>query len=164
MLFVAIMVSYVSQAYSQDLFQTKKLTNGDTTYTVNIAPFTDVYITFADSSNTTVDTFKVYLVNSWGDETLAAMIKYNDTTANSVQVPKSTGTVIGGDGTVVIYKLQVPSPFKVKIVRTNVGSISGTLVTGKVSHVTVRASRPTGYLFDKKKNVYTAYYEAEQFY
>lgn len=134
------------EAEAQDLLTSQRMVNfGDTTLTVSVAPHQDVYITFADSSNSTVDTFKVYIVNTAGQEVLAALIKYNDTTANSLQVPKSTGTVFPGDGTIGIYKVQYPSPYKVKIVRTNVASISGTPVTGKVSVVTVQATRPTGY-------------------
>lgn len=144
----------MKEARAQNVMVTERLVNWvDTVVTAQIAPYTNAVIQYADSSNSTTDTFKVYLVSPAGDEVLAALTKVNDTTANSLEVTKKIGTVIPGDGTMVYYKVQCPMFYSIKVVRTNVASISGTAVTGKAAHVTIFAWSTSGSLDTEYKDL-----------
>lgn len=135
----------MKEARAQDKLVSERLVNwADTLVTVQVAPLRECVIQFADSSNSTTDTFKVYLVSPLGDEVLATLLKVNDTIAIASVTP-TTGTVIPGDGVVRFYKVQCPAFYSLKIVRTNVASIGGTAVTGKVSHITVFAWMTSGF-------------------
>lgn len=154
LLFLISLSGCVKEAKSQDdklatLTMGNTASGFDSTFTVKVAPNNRVVICFADSSNSTVDTFKVYLEDPFGNLLLASLTKSNDTTANTLERTKNTGTVIPGDATIQYYELRCPQAYAIKIVRTNVASINGTLVSGKRSHVTVFTYKSTGAKFSK---------------
>lgn len=130
--------SCAKEAQAQDKVSNYTLTDTDTTFTVKVAPANSCIISLTDSSNSSADTISVYIVSPAGDALLAALTKVNDTTANSVQVPKSTGTLILTDGAVIYYKLQVPTTYSVMIVS------GGSKATLKRTRVTVYTYKTTG--------------------
>lgn len=127
-------------SYAQkDLLKSKRFVagSGDTALSVNVAPCMNATITFTDSSNSTTDTFKVYIINDLGDEVLAALVKQNDTTAATDRIPKAVGVVIPGNATTAVWQVQYSRPYAIKIVRSNV------YTSGNVSHILVYARYST---------------------
>lgn len=148
-IFLLILIAFVltvftgctKEAKSQDKLSTLTMGNThsgfDSVFVVKVAPNNRAVICIADSSNSTVDTFKVYLEDPFGNLLLASLTKSNDTTANILERTKNTGTILQGDATVAYYEVRCPQAYAIYIVRTNVASINGSLVAGKRSHVTV---------------------------
>lgn len=109
---------------SKDKIKTYRFNGaGDSVVTFTVAPNTDIYIELSDSSNSSADTFKVYLrttnvppVTS-GSDVLAYLIKENviDTGAQTY----TQGLIIPGDGTTVFYKVVYPYPSILKVVRSS---------------------------------------------
>lgn len=135
------------------VFSSKRLVNfGDTTLlSPALSDYGSIVVSMYDSSNSTTDTFQVYIVTPGGGEMLARMTTINDTTSTGYFKTNYIGTVIPGDGNVGVYKVNCGNAFKIKIRRTNVASISGTAVTGKVSVVSISAFRSSGYILDKNR-------------
>lgn len=161
-IFLLILIAFVltvftgctKEAKSQDKLSTLTMGNPysggfDSVFVVKVAPNNRAVISIADSSNSTVDTFKVYLEDPFGNLLLASLTKSNDTTANILERTKNTGTILQGDAVVAYYEVRCPQAYAIRIVRTNVASINGTLVAGKRSHVTVFTYKVTSAKFSK---------------
>lgn len=96
---------------------------GDSVVELPIAPNTEVYVELTDSSNSSHDTFKVYIRTQnvspvpEGSDVLAYMVKVNveDTGAQVY----TNGVIIPGDGVTVFYKILYPYPSILKIVRSS---------------------------------------------
>ncbi len=147
---INVLTGCTKEAEAQ-VYSSKRFVNfSDTTLlSPALSDYGNIVVTLCDSSNSTTDTFQVYIVSPHGDEMLARMTTINDTTSTGYFKTNYIGTVIPGDGSTGVYKVNCGNAFKIKIRRTNVASISGTAVTGKVSYVSISAFRSSGLLFNK---------------
>lgn len=133
---VLVLVAFLStSAKAQfDLFQTKVLKGGDSTMTVNIAPFEEPEIWLGDSSNSRNDTLEIYIVSSNGLTLGAVLSPLNDTGIVYPANEKNT-TVITTDGTLSGFSFDVTRPYQIYI--NNKG------ISTKRTHVTVTAKKRT---------------------
>jgi len=116
---------------------------GDSVVIFQAAPNTDIYVEFSDTSNSSADTFKVYIRSTsyppdTGHVDVLAYLKQMNV-IDSGQHVYTNGLVIPGDGATVFYKFVYPYPTSVKIVRSSFYN------TRSGDKVTIKAmSDPTG--------------------
>lgn len=138
-------------AGGQELYPSKKLAIGDSSLWAKTGGYSPVHVELGDSSDSRVDTFKVY-VGIPKPGTLATDTGYiwkqvfvkvqNDTnTTNPVAVYKDV--LFPGDGAVGIYEVLYQNPAAVKIVRVNSG---GGLTGNRPSWVSIKGIKKYGSL------------------
>lgn len=110
-----------ASAQAGDKIESHRFKLGDSTVTFFAAPNTDIFIESYDSTGSGTDTHKVYIVDTWGNKTLATLENANDTNfaSKTIYSTFSPGVIVTSTSAGSFWRVVYPYPTQIFIARTN---------------------------------------------